>query len=61
VRRALAGLAPTDRRILLLTLIEGLKPGEIAAHLGLTSDVVRTRKLRALRRTADRVKKLSRR
>ena len=60
VRRALAALDSTDRRILLLTLVEGLKPGEIAVRLGLTSEVVRTRKSRALKKTIERVKKLSR-
>jgi RNA polymerase sigma-70 factor (ECF subfamily) len=60
VQRALAVLDPTDRSILLLTLIEGLKPAEIGARLGLSSDVVRTRKSRALKKTAERVKNLSR-
>jgi RNA polymerase sigma-70 factor (ECF subfamily) len=61
VRRTLATLDPTDRRILLLTLVDGLKPGEIGARLGLSSEVVRARKSRALKKTIDRVKKLSRR
>jgi RNA polymerase sigma factor (sigma-70 family) len=61
VRRALVSLDSTDRRILLLTLVNGLKPGEIAAQLGLTSEVVRGRKCRALKKMIDRVKKLSRR
>ena len=60
VRRVLGTLESTDRRILLLTLVEGLKPGEIAARLGLTAEVVRTRKSRALKKTTERVKKLSR-
>jgi RNA polymerase sigma-70 factor (ECF subfamily) len=60
VRRALDSLDSTDRQILLLTLTEGLKPGEIAARLGLTSEVVRTRKSRALRKTVERIKGLSR-
>jgi len=60
VRRALRALDLTDRNILLLTLVEGLKPGEIAQRLGLTSEVVRTRKSRALKKTAARVKNLSR-
>jgi RNA polymerase sigma-70 factor (ECF subfamily) len=60
VRRALSGLDSTDRKILLLTLVEGLKPGEIAVQLGLTAEVVRTRKSRALKKTIERVKKLSR-
>ena len=61
VRRALAFLDSTDRRILLLTLVQGLKPGQIGARLGMTSEVVRARKSRALKKTIDRVKRLSRR
>ena len=61
VRRALAFLGSTDRRILLLTLVEGLKPGQIGAQLGMTSEVVRARKSRALKKTIERVKRLSRR
>lgn len=57
VRQALKHLGPDDRRILQMTLVEGRGPGEIAAALGLTPDVVRTRKLRAARRVADLVKK----
>lgn len=61
VSRALAAVTQTDRRILLLTLVEGLKPGEIAERLGLTNEVVRTRKSRALRKMIERVRDLSRR
>ena len=60
VQQTLAVLDPTDRTILLLTLIEGLKPTEIGARLGMSSEVVRTRKSRALKKTAQRVKDLSR-
>jgi RNA polymerase sigma factor (sigma-70 family) len=60
VRRALGVLDSTDRRILMLTLVEDLKPGEIAIRLGLTSEVVRTRKSRALKKIVERIKKLSR-
>ena len=60
VRRALRTLELTDRTILLLTLVEGLKPGEITLRLRLTPEVVRTRKSRALKRTTERVKNLSR-
>lgn len=49
VRAAMALLDARDRRILQLSLAEGLKPGEIAARLGLSSVVVRQRKCRALR------------
>lgn len=61
VRRTLETLDATDRQILLLTLVEGLKPGEIGARLGLSSEVVRARKSRALKKTIDGVKRLSRR
>lgn len=60
VRRAIDALASTDRKILLLTLIDGSTPAEIAAQLGLTAEVVRARKSRAIKKTIDRVKKLSR-
>ena len=61
VRRALGILDSTDRKILLWTLTEGLKPAEIATRLGLTSEVVRARKSRALKKTVERMKRLSRR
>ncbi|HET7698351.1 MAG TPA: sigma-70 family RNA polymerase sigma factor [Vicinamibacterales bacterium] len=60
VRRALGALSSIDRKILWLTLVEGLKPGEIAARLGLTSEAVRTRKSRAVKKTTQRIKFLSR-
>ncbi len=53
VRAALAGLEPIDRRILLCTLVEGMKPGEIARRLGLSSELVRTRKSRAIKRVIE--------
>lgn len=61
VHRALETLADEEREILRLTLVEGQKPAEIAGLLGLTAEVVRTRKSRAARRVADFVQsKLSR-
>jgi RNA polymerase sigma-70 factor (ECF subfamily) len=51
--RAIAALGPSDREVLLLTLVQGLKPGEIAAKTGLSPDVVRTRKSRALKRVME--------
>jgi RNA polymerase sigma factor (sigma-70 family) len=60
VRRALARLSRSDRGILLLTLVDGLKPGEIGDRLGLTGEVVRARKTRALRRVIERIEELSR-
>jgi RNA polymerase sigma factor (sigma-70 family) len=56
----IAGMNPTDRAILHLTLVEGLKPGIIAEKLGLSPDVVRQRKLRATRRVVEFVAGLSR-
>ena len=53
VNRALASVPSTDRRILTLTLVDGLKPAEIAAHLGLNGEVVRARKSRALRKVIE--------
>ena len=50
---ALAELSPADRQVLLLTLVEGLKPGEIARKIGVSPDVARTRKSRALKRILE--------
>jgi RNA polymerase sigma factor (sigma-70 family) len=47
---AISNLEPTDRTILQMILIDGLKPGAIAHRLNLSPDVVRQRKLRAIRR-----------
>jgi RNA polymerase sigma-70 factor, ECF subfamily len=61
VQQMLERLCPEDRTILHMTLLEGSKPGEIAATLGLTSEVVRTRKLRAVKKVAELIqKKMSR-
>ena len=61
VHQALERLGLEDRKILWMTLVQGHKPGEIAAALGLTSEVVRTRKMRAVKKVADLIrKKLSR-
>jgi RNA polymerase sigma-70 factor, ECF subfamily len=51
--RALGSLSPTDRQVLLLTLVEGLKPGQIAVKIGVSADVARTRKSRALKRILE--------
>lgn len=53
INGALAELGPADREVLLLTLVEGMKPGEIAEKTGLTPDVVRTRKSRAIKRVLE--------
>ena len=58
--RALATLGADERQVLALTLVEGLKPGVIATRLGLSPDVVRTRKSRALKKVIAEVARLSR-
>jgi len=60
VRRALSALSGADRKILLLTLVDGLKPAEIARQLGLSDEVVRARKSRAIKRAVEYLSKLSR-
>lgn len=60
VRAALEQIESSDRAILLMTLVDGLKPGVIARRMGISSEVVRTRKSRAIKRIAGRLKALSR-
>jgi len=61
VHQAMDRLAEEDRKILWMTLAQSQKPGEIAAALGLTPEVVRTRKLRASRKVSDLIRqKMSR-
>ena len=59
VRQALAMVDGTDRQIVLMTMVEGRKPGDIAERLGLSSEVVRQRKSRAIRKISDFIKALS--
>lgn len=59
VREGLDALRHLERQIVLMT-IEGLKPGTIADHLGLSGDVVRARKSRAMRKLARSVGFVSR-
>lgn len=58
--RALDVLGRDEREVLSLTLVDGLKPGAIASRLGLSPDVVRTRKSRALKKVIAEVARLSR-
>jgi RNA polymerase sigma-70 factor (ECF subfamily) len=60
VRQALTRLKPVDRRIVMLTLVEGMSPREIAPIVGLAPDAVRTRKTRAVKLIGEQIEKLTR-
>jgi len=60
VQAALGQLGSTDREILVRTLVDGAKPGEIAQALGLSAEAVRQRKSRAVKKVAEYVQKVSR-
>jgi RNA polymerase sigma-70 factor, ECF subfamily len=60
VRAALLRLRALDRRILMLTLVDGMHPREIAPIVGLKPHVVRTHKARAVKAVADEVARLTR-
>jgi RNA polymerase sigma factor (sigma-70 family) len=60
LRSALERLRPAEREVLLMTLVDGCTPAEIASQLGITSEAVRTRKLRAMRKVMEVLKKMSR-
>ena len=55
VRQALGGLSPEDRRLLELTVIEGFTSPQMAKQLGVTEEVIRARKSRALKRLKERL------
>lgn len=57
---AIDELDDVDRRILRLTLLEGFGPAEIALRLGMSHDVVRQRKSRAMRKLTQRIESPSR-
>lgn len=57
--RLLDSFDSADRQILELTLTEGLKSGEIARRLGLSAEVVRARKSRAIKKAIVFVKETS--
>ena len=50
VRLGLDHLGHMERQIMLMTVVDGFKPGQIARYLGLTPEVVRARKSRAVRK-----------
>jgi RNA polymerase sigma factor (sigma-70 family) len=54
-RRELDDLEEPDRTILLLVLLEGLTPAEIGRKIALSSEVVRARKSRAIKRLVARL------
>ncbi len=60
VRRVLRSLRRPDRLVLLLTLVDGLAPAEIAERLGIRPDAVRQRKTRALQRARVLLEEVSR-
>jgi RNA polymerase sigma-70 factor (ECF subfamily) len=56
VAQALDHLEDSERQVLSLTWLDGLAPRQIARRLGVSSDVVRTRKSRALKKVVDYVR-----
>jgi RNA polymerase sigma factor (sigma-70 family) len=60
VRDALSRLEAVDREILLRTLAGDEKPGSIAEAMGMSAELVRQRKSRAIKKVAELVRKLSR-
>jgi RNA polymerase sigma factor (sigma-70 family) len=60
VTRGLEEVPAGDREVLLLTLVEGLNPRDIARRLDISSEVVRQRKSRALKRITAVIEGLSR-
>jgi len=54
-RSEIAALNEADRRIVYLTLIQGLRAAEIAQELGMSPEQVRKRKSRALQRITERL------
>lgn len=60
VRSCVRRLPAQDQRVLYLSLTEGLKPGEIAMRLGISAEVVRQQKSRALKRLKEMLNGASR-
>ena len=59
-RREIESLNETDRRIVSLTLIDGFRADEVAAALGVSAEVVRKRKSRALQKITEKLAPRSR-
>lgn len=49
IRRCFEGLNPQDRQVLQFLFVDGIRPKEIAERIGLTENVIRQRKRRALK------------
>jgi RNA polymerase sigma-70 factor (ECF subfamily) len=60
LRWCLGKLSETDRGILSMSLLEGLKPGEIADRIGSSPEAVRQQKSRALKRVREWLDLMSR-
>lgn len=58
--REIQALEPTDRRILWMSLIDGFKAAEIAPVMGMSAELVRQRKSRALKKMVERLQPLTR-
>ena len=60
VRQSLELLEPVDRDILLATLVDNQKPGQIASRTGMNPELVRQRKSRAIKKIIEYIQKASR-
>lgn len=60
VRSCVQRLHVQDQQVLFMSLTEGLKPGEIALRLGISAEVVRQQKCRALKRLKEMLNGASR-
>ncbi len=55
VTRTLAALSPSDRELLVLSVVEGLSPDQLASTLGITKNAASVRLHRARKRFAQRL------
>lgn len=60
MRSCVARLSVQDQQVLFMSLNEGLKPGEIATRLGISAEVARQQKSRALKRLKEMMHRPSR-
>lgn len=51
--QAIDALEPHERSVLMLSLVDGMRPDDIAARIGITAEAVRQRKSRALRKLSE--------